>query len=302
MAIHSPAESEEPKKLGILKEMRSRMNRNARFPVLAAAALALFAFSTGCNRLQARDHLNKGVQSYKVGKFEEAIGHFQKAVQLDPSLPMAKLYLATAYAQQVVPDLNTPDNVKIAQQAIDNYKEVLQKDPKDLNSLKGVASLYFNIQKYDEAKDWQKKVIEADPKDAEAAYTIGVIDWSVAHKNVLKEFGPKGLNDDGLGNAKMPKDVCATLQKENGPLVDEGLRYLNQAVEIKPNYDDAMAYLNLTYRRKADLNCGNDAARKDDVQKADDWRNKAMGTRKQNEEKKGQQPGGIVMDASGQMK
>lgn len=278
------------------------MNRSARFPVLAVAALSLLAFTTGCNRLQARDQLNKGVQSYKSAKYEEAIGHFQKAVQLDPTLPMAKLYLATAYAQQVVPDLTTPDNIKLAQQAIDNYKEVLQKDPKDVNSLKGIASLYFSIQRFDDAKEWQKKVLDADPKDPEAAYTIGVIDWSVAHKNVLKELGPVGMQDDGAGNPKMPKNVCAKLQQENGPLVEEGLKYLNQAVEVKPNYDDAMAYLNLIYRRKADLECGNDAARKADIQQADDWRNKAMGTRKQNEEKKGQQPGGIVMDSSGQMK
>lgn len=274
------------------------MNRIARFPVLAVTALSLLAFTTGCNRLQARDQLNKGVQSYKSARYEEAIGHFQKAVQLDPSLPMAKLYLATAYAQQVVPDLTTPENTKLAQQAIDNYKEVLQKDPNDINSLKGIASLYFSTQKFDDAKEWQKKVLAADPKDAEAAYTIGVIDWSVAHKTVLKELQPVGMSDDGAGNAKMPKNVCAKLQQENGPLVDEGLQYLNQAVQIKPNYDDAMAYLNLIYRRKADLDCGNDSARKADVQQADDWRNKAMGTRKENEEKKSQQPGGIVMDSS----
>jgi tetratricopeptide (TPR) repeat protein len=297
-----PASSEGAKQSGILKEMRSRMNQSARFPVLAVAALSLLAFTTGCNRLQARDQLNKGVQSYKGTHYEEAIGHFQKAVQLDPNLPMAKLYLATAYAQQVVPDLTTPENIKLANQAIENYKEVLQKDPNDTNSLKGIASLYFSTQKYDDAKEWQKKVLAADPKDAEAAYTIGVINWSVAHKNVLKELQPIGMNDDGQGNAKMPKDVCARLQQENGPLIEEGLRYLNQAVEIKPNYDDAMAYLNLLYRRKADIQCGDDAARKAAVQQAEDWRAKAMGTRKENEEKKSQQPGGIVMDASGQMK
>jgi tetratricopeptide (TPR) repeat protein len=297
-----PASLEGAKQFGILKEMRSRMNQIARFPVLAVTALSLLAFTTGCNRLQARDQLNKGVQSYKSARYEEAIGHFQKAVQLDPTLPMAKLYLATAYAQQVVPDLTTPDNLKLAQQAIDNYKEVLQKDPNDINSLKGIASLYFSTQKFDDAKEWQKKVLSVDPKDAEAAYTIGVIDWSVAHKNVLKELQPIGMTDDGAGNAKLPKNVCAKLQQLNTPLVEEGLQYLNQAVQIKPNYDDAMAYINLTYRRKADLECGNDAARKADVQQADDWRNKAMGTRKENEEKKSQQPGGIVMDSTGQMK
>jgi hypothetical protein len=92
------------------------------------------------------------------------------------------------------------------------------------------------------------------------------------------------------------------LKAENGALVEEGLQYLNQAVANRPNYDDAMAYLNLIYRRKADVDWGNDAARKDDIAKAEDWRTKAMGTRKTNEEKKNAGPGGITMDANGNMK
>jgi Flp pilus assembly protein TadD len=51
---------------------------------------------SGCNKLAARDQLNKGVEAYKSAHYEEAIGHFQKATQLDPKLPMAKTYLATA--------------------------------------------------------------------------------------------------------------------------------------------------------------------------------------------------------------
>jgi hypothetical protein len=47
-----------------------------------------------------------------------------------------------------------------------------------------------------------------------------------------------------------------------------------------------MAYLNLTYRRKADVDCGNEAAVKEDVATGDDWSHKAMGTRKENEAKK----------------
>lgn len=79
---------------------------------MAAATLSLLVLMTGCQRLKARDQLNKGVQAYKSAKFEEAINHFQQAVSDDPSLPMAHLYLATAYAQQVVPDLQTPENLK----------------------------------------------------------------------------------------------------------------------------------------------------------------------------------------------
>jgi tetratricopeptide (TPR) repeat protein len=273
------------------------MKQSARFPVLAVAVLSLLAFMTGCNRLQARDQLNKGVAAYKNAKYEEAIGHFQKAVQLDPTLPMAKLYLATAYAQQVVPDLETKENLQSAQMAIDGFKDVLAKDPKDLTALKGIASLYFNTKKYDDARDWQKKVIGIDPNDPEAYYSIGVIDWRLAYRNAVKLLAQNGMTDDGNGNAKLPKAACADLQQQNTPLVDEGVQMLQKAIELRPAYDDAMSYINLVYRRKADLECGNDAARKADLDQAVIWRDKSMGTRKSNEDKKNEQtPGGVIMD------
>jgi tetratricopeptide (TPR) repeat protein len=276
------------------------MNRLARLPVLTVVLVAMMASLTGCDRLKARDQLNKGVEAFKAGKYEAAITHFQNAENLDPKLPTAKAFLATALSQNVIPGLTTPENLKTAQQAIDTFQQVLVEDPTDVNSLKGVASLYFNIKKLDEARDWQKKVLAIDPKDAEAAYTVGVIDWTQAHENLLKMLAN---NDDGVGNVKLlTKNNCTEIQKENAPLVEEGLKYLNQAIENRPGYDDAMSYLNLTYRRKADVDCGNEEARKDDVAKANDWSQKAMGTRKENEAKKDKGQGGITLDSNGQMK
>ncbi len=278
------------------------MNGPARISALAVVLAGMVLSMSGCNRLAARDQLNKGVDAYKSGKYEEAIGHFQKATELDPSLPMAKSYLATALAQNIVPGLDTPENLKTADQAISIFQEVLAKKPDDVNSLKQIAGIYFSIKKLDDAKTWQKKVLAVDAKDPEAAYTVGVIDWTEAHENVLKALVPAGLNDDGEGNVKAPKKVMDTIKDENSALIEEGLQYLNQAVANRANYDDAMAYLNLIYRRKADLDFGNDAARKADLAQAEEWRTKAMGTRKANEEKKDKGPGGITMDSSGNLK
>lgn len=274
------------------------MKFTARIPVLAAAVLVLLASTTGCNRLKARDQLNKGVQSYKSAQYEDAINHFQQAVQLDPNLPMAKLYLGTAYAQQVVPNLDSPDNLKNAETAINVFKEVLEKDPNDINSLKTIASTYFNIKKFDEAKQYQLKVLQVDPNDAEANYTIGVIDWTQAYKNALAALAADGLTDGGDGNPKKSKDTCKKLQDLNTELVNDGLQHLQRAVEIRPTYDDAMSYINLTYRRKADLECGDDNARKADITEAQNWLDKAMSTRKANEEKKENKTVGTVEKSS----
>jgi len=278
------------------------MNRPARISALVVVLAGLVLSISGCNRLKARDQLNKGVDSYKSGKYEEAIGHFQKATELDPSLPMAKSYLATALSQNIVPGLETVENKKTAQQAIDIFQQVLSKDPSDVNSMKQIAGIYFNMKQFDQAKDWQKKVLQADSKDPEAAYTIGVIDWTLVHENKLKALQAVGMDDDGKGNVKAPKKVMEDLKAKNGALVDEALQYLNQAVTNKPNYDDAMQYLNLVYRNKADMDFGNAGAVAADISAAEDWTHKAMGTRKANEEKKDKGHGGITMDANGNMK
>lgn len=278
------------------------MNGPARISALAIALAGMVLSISGCNRLAARDQLNKGVDAYKSGKYEEAIGHFQKATELDPTLPMAKSYLATALSQNIVPGLDTPDNLKTANQAISIFQEVLTKNPDDVNSLKQIAGIYFNIKKLDDAKTWQKKVLAVDPKDPEAAYTIGVIDWTEAHQNKLKELSAVGMDDDGKGNLKAPKKVMDQIKQENAPLVEEAMNYLNQAIANRPNYDDAMQYMNLIYRNKADVDFGNADAVKADLASADEWTSKAMGTRKANEEKKDKGPGGITMDSSGNLK
>src|SRR3984893_12236870 len=122
------------------------MNKNHRLLLLAAVALALFS-SLGCDKLRARDQLNKGVKSYKDNHYEEAIGHFQQAVQLDPSLMNARMYLATAFGSQYIPGVDSPDNMRTAQQAIEEYQKVIDANPsrdQKVNAAKGIAYLYLN--------------------------------------------------------------------------------------------------------------------------------------------------------------
>ena len=249
----------------------------------SAAVLLVLGSTVGCSKLRARDQLVKGVQAFKEGQYEQAVDHFQNSIQLDPSYDAARLYLATAYSYQVVPNLDTPDNLKTAQKALDGFNYVLAKNPNDVDALRQIASIDRNIKKYDQAKQDEMKILSISPNDAEADYTVGVIDWTQAYKHATDILGAAGMTDDGMGNAKKSKDVCAKLQAANNDLVTQALKYLEAAVNTKTNYEDAMQYLNLTYRRKADLDCGDDAARKADVAQADQWVQKALGARKANE-------------------
>jgi tetratricopeptide (TPR) repeat protein len=269
------------------------MKLTARIPV-SVALLVLLGTTTGCDKLKSRDQINKGVAAFKNAQYEQAVSNFQNAVKLDPTSENAKLYLATSYAYQVVPNLLTPENLAFAQKALDGFNAVLAKDPSDLTALKQVASIDRNIQKFDEAKAYELKVIKEAPDDPEAYYIVGFVDWTLAYKNAIAILAADGLTDDGAGNKKMTKGACAKMQTANTDLTNEGLRSLNKAVDLNPTYDDAMQYIQLTYRRKADLECGNDAARKADMAQVDLWSNKAMGARKANELKKEQKAGGGV--------
>jgi tetratricopeptide (TPR) repeat protein len=263
--------------------------------IVAGFALLLVLGSTvGCSKLRARDQLVKGIQAFKAGQYEQAINHFQNSVALDPNDPTTRLYLATAYSYQVVPNLDTPENMATAQRAMNGFNEVLAKNPNDVDALRQIASIQRNIKHFDQAKATEQKIISLSPKDAEANYTIGVIDWTQAYKNAVQILSDQGLQDDGNGNVKMNKATCAKMKAANTDLINDAMQYLQHAVQINPSYDDAMSYLNLNYRRKADIECPNDAARKDDLAQADQWVQKAIGARKANEAAKEKAAGGGI--------
>ncbi len=269
--------------------------------MLAFAAIVIaLAGAVGCtgviNSLKARDQLNKGVASYKNQKYEEAIDHFQRAISLDPKLQTARLYLATAYAQQVVQGSETPDNLRLAQSAIDEFQKVLDENPKDeqkLSALKGIAMLYFNTNKLDKAKEYHLKVTQLDPNDPEAYYSVAVIDWTEAYKKAAELKAPLGLKVDDEFKGKNEMKVCDELKQANEDKVNQGIEMLQKALQIRPDYDDAMAYLNLLYRRHADIQCSDPAAREADLKTADDWVNKTLATKKAKAEK--QQAQGITL-------
>ena len=276
------------------------MNKHIRMLTLVAAALALFS-SVGCSKLRARDQLNKGVTAYKNAKYEEAIDHFQQSVALDPSLINAKMYLATAFAQQYIPGVEDKDNMKMADQAIEQYKKVLDmpaaaRDQK-VNSAKGIAYLYLNMKKFDDAKKYYRMAADMDPNDPEPYYSVGVIDWTACYQPRMDERAKLGLKPDENLNPKNKdqKKVCAELKVKNGPAITEGIDSLNKAIQLRPDYDDAMAYLNLMYREKADVECDDLALRQEDLKTADHWVDQTLITKKAKAEK---QPGtqGITMD------
>ncbi|HEY2857916.1 MAG TPA: tetratricopeptide repeat protein [Terracidiphilus sp.] len=258
------------------------------FAILAGFLVLSVTSASGqapAGKTSATDEVNAGAAAFQAGHNDDAIRHFRSALQIEPNLLLAKTYLATALSQSVAAENGSAENVKLADEAIGLFNQALALDPHDANSIRNIGILYFNTQRFDDARAWMKKALTEEAGDADSAYTIGVIDWTQARDNASKALRAAGLNDDGAGNAGAPADLLAGLAKQNGPLVEEALKYLNQALATRPDYHDAMPYLSWVYTRKADVDFANPQARDEDVAKAKEWIDKANEARKAAEQK-----------------
>jgi tetratricopeptide (TPR) repeat protein len=255
-----------------------------RTAILIAAVAALCLLASGCEKLKARDNLNKGVQAYKNAQYPQAVEFFKTAVELDPNFPTARLYLATAYMSQYIPGAESPENLQMAQAAHEQFNKVLAQDPKNEVAIASIASLYFNQKKFEEAEEWNKKLIEVNPKSKEAYYTLAVIAWTNAWKTRMEARAKLGMKPEDPGPIK-DKKVRVELKEKNEAMVREGIQHIQKALEIDPEYDDAMAYANLLHREIADIADTQEEYKKE-TEIADDFVQKALETKKIKAERK----------------
>jgi tetratricopeptide (TPR) repeat protein len=232
--------------------------------ILSLMAVLIFVGGvSGCNKLKARDLLNKGVAAFKNAQFDTAVEDFKQAKQLDPDLINARLYLATAYASQYIPGAPSDENMRHGQEAIAEYREVLDKDPNNLSAIDGLASILyqmagqpFDAKKFEESKKYHEQHVTLKPQDPAPYYSIGVIDWAVAYRGnteMRADYNRAHINKQIKDTDPLPADVRAAYTEKYQAMVDDGIKALETAVRLKPDYDDAMTYLNLLYRRKADM-------------------------------------------------
>ena len=263
-------------------------NRRFRLAVPAAALAAVVLLNTGClDKLKARDNINSGTAAFKAGNFAEAADHFKKAAELDPKLPNVRIYLATAYIQQYIPGTETDENKKYAIEAMRQLEETLKDDPTNVLATAYIASLYYQMKDNVNALVWNKKVIAIDPKNKEAYYTLGVIAWQdflpADREALIAEHKQTGQGP--LSNVK----TKAELRAKYWDSLTQGIEYEKKALAIDPEYENAMSYLNLLYRYRADLvDTKEDYA--GDTKQADTYMEQALQTMKNKAAKKAANP------------
>ncbi|MGC1483506.1 MAG: hypothetical protein WA789_06925 [Candidatus Acidiferrum sp.] len=230
---------------------------------LAALLTLVFAVS-GCNKLKARDLLNKGVVAFKAGQSDAAIEDFKRASELDPNLMTARLYLATAYASLYIPGAPSAENKARGDQAIKEFQDILQLDTNNLTAIDGIGSLLFqmagtppiNDKGFEDSKTYHERHIQIKPDDPEPYYWMGVIDWTLAWRGngeMRLDYNKNNIRKQVKDTDPLPASVRTEYAAKYSSLVEEGITDLQKAISLRPDYDDAMAYLSLLYRRKADM-------------------------------------------------
>jgi TonB family protein len=237
--------------------------------------------------VDSKGWINKGVQEFKTSRYQDAAQSFQRAVDLDPTNVTAHIYLGTASMSQYIPGAESPENLELARRAQDEFSKVLEVEPNNTTALSSLASLAYQqaqgmpdpgqkSQKLDESAAWYEKLLAADPQNKEAYYSLGVIDWMKWYPAWMHTRADLGLRPEQPG--PLPNSASQELKAQYSSIIEHGISNLEKALQIDPQYSDAMAYMNLLIRERADLADSPEQYRSE-TELANQWVQKALDTK-----------------------
>ena len=232
-------------------------------------------------KASASNQVDEGVQAFRQAHYDEAIAHFEQAVAFDPDLVVARMYLAATYLQVFEPGVDTPENVVLATRALEQYSEVLRSNPSDVESLKGLAYLKLQLNEFDGAKEAYAKAIGLNPADPELLYAAAVANWSNANGGIAAE---KAKLDAETEYSLIVSEGCSDVRTRFLPDIDSGIAMLNRAISLRKDYVDAMTYMDMLYRLRAELECGSKKNFKADIKQSNEWADRAAAARKKQAE------------------
>lgn len=209
--------------------------------VSQAGILVILAFLlvglTGCNFFARKDVVD-GAEAFKNRKFDEAEQLFRRAVSRAPEDSIegktARLFLARTLHSQFAA---ARDKKEKAEEAIEQYKKVLVKDPKDNSSFKAVANLLENLEKKDEWKQWLTERSEntgIPPEQRAEAYTsLGSKENSCANDITEDPNNKKTIQEGGKAVFKFSKPTEPAKLDELKGCIDRGMGLIKKALELE---------------------------------------------------------------------
>lgn len=217
---------------------------------IAIVLAILVVTSSGCglvNRVRAKNQLNEAARAYREGHFTEAEQYSRTALELDPDSKVAPLFIARTIHAQYRPGVQTPENIAKANEAIQAYQQILQKDAKNEEAYKAIAALYGALKEEDKLKSWisaRANDTNVEPvKRAEAYVVLASKDWDCSFK-ITELPSNKTTTLEGGNRAKVsykkPADAkdFSTAQE----CVKRGLEVVEKAIQQDANSEAAWSY------------------------------------------------------------
>ncbi|HTF65799.1 MAG TPA: M56 family metallopeptidase [Edaphobacter sp.] len=253
--------------------------------VTGFSALALCAVMASGMALTARTQgfatgvITQGEAANKRGDYQEAVRQFTRAVQLEPTNLDARLLLAEALLAQYLPGMDAAPSPLVAA-ARQQYLEVLARDSGSKRALHGMLSLSTSAKQFADAHKWALKAIQADRSDKFAYYTAGFVDWATTWPDYASARQAAGMQRQTPGiipDAGLRQIVRA----QHLAQIEDGLNMLDTALQLDPDYSDAMEYGELLYRMQAAI-VDTNAESADLTAQANHWATQASEAKRRN--------------------
>ena len=258
----------------------------------AAAAFFLLAVSvlSGCNKIKSKQEIKRGNEFLKAAQYQSALAAYQEALRLDPSETKLNKHIGIAYMGLYQPGSKHPKDLEYASKAIEHLKTYVEHYPEDNKSLEYLVSMYLNTDRYDDAINfYQNEILKRNPKDSKAMQSVAMLyfkkgDFDNGVIWLKKRLEIEGNNPEvyyliGVQAWDRSYNFPDLDPVQRAHIVDEGLDALNKALQIKPDYFEALSYVNLLYREKAKIEA--DPAKKQEyVDTANKYLQQALELRK----------------------
>jgi len=223
----------------------------------------LLLSSCSPDKWKAKRELQLGVANYKQAQYESAIVHFRRAIELDPGLTEATRYYASTASS-----LSGSGDSQYSTEAIAQFEHMLEDDPKQYEAVRGLALLHYQSAHMEDARKYWLRAIELKPSDPESFYSLAVIDFIQSYQPRMEKMAALGLKPD---SSLISHRECGELKVKNFAHIQDGIERLGKAIDLRPDYADAFAYMNLMYRERANTRCKDPKAYEADMRMADEW-------------------------------
>jgi tetratricopeptide (TPR) repeat protein len=231
---------------------------------------------------------NRGILFSRTGQYQEAADAFEHATNLKPNDTGARLYLGLEHMLMSF-GAQSPENVAHASRARSEFQRVIELDPENAMAFAALAAMSYQeakplqgsekLRKLHEARDWSKRVVGADRTNKQAYFSLGVIAWTEFHPVWMEARATDGLKPGDWGPLRTAASRTKLLS-QYGPLIEDGIANLREAIKIDPQYDRALAYVGALVMERADL-CDTPDQYKREIGEAGEWTQRQMDARRE---------------------